>query len=83
MDAIDLNYVLSLLFYGAVGYAGGWLFSGTNDLVGRRGLILAALIVLVVFLANLLTMTQLAAWQDWYLTGAYSAAFLVRFFKHG
>ena len=78
----DYNYLLTLAYLTVVGYAGGWLFHADGNLLRHRGIIIATVVVIFVFLAQLITFQQLVVLQNWSHTAVYSLAFIYRLFKY-
>ena len=74
------DLLIGILFYGAIGYVGGWLFKADSNLRERRGLWIAIFITYVVFSMVILVSVQIAGMRNWWITGAYSFGFIYRFF---
>ncbi len=79
---LTVDLLMGIVFYGLIGYVGGWLFKADSHLRDKRGILVAFFITYVVFFMVIFAGVQISNMQNWWITGAYSLAFIYRFFLH-
>ena len=77
---LTADLLIGIVFYGLIGYTGGWLFKAESHLRERKGILFAFFITYVVFIMVIFAGAQIAEMRNWWITGAYSFGFIYRFF---